>query len=348
MHEDQQHSKPPRRTLFVALLALTLLAVGCASLRRPGQAPPPTTVKMVVRPFLGSGPFGIAQEEGYFAEQGITIEPVTVETSAAGIPILANGGLDVLAGVMSVALFNAISHGENIRFVASQGSLGDGGCAHSALVARKALVESGQLRSPADLRGKRIAYNRANFERFHVETLLAQAGLTSDDLELVDIPDSAELGAMEQGALDVAYASEPTLSQMVANWSGVVWMPIQEIAPDFQLAVVMFGPSLLEQRPEVGERFMVAYLKAVRQYNQGKTARNVELMANFIKLDQGLVKDACWLPYPDNGQINAQSVLDLQNWAVKSGLMDAAVPENGFWEPRFVNHANATLGQAGS
>ncbi len=36
-----------------------------------------------------------------------------------------------------------------------------------------------------------------------------------------------------------------------------------------------YGPAFTDTNPEVGRRSMVAYLQGVRQYNQGKTDRNI-------------------------------------------------------------------------
>jgi NitT/TauT family transport system substrate-binding protein len=89
---------------------------------------------------------------------------------------------------------------------------------------------------------------------------------------------------------------------------------------------------------------MVAYLKAVRQYNQGKTERNLEIMEEFTKLDQELLKMSCWMPMRSDGYINVESVLDFQAWAVEKGYLDRPVTEEQFWDPSFVEYANQVLG----
>ena len=88
---------------------------------------------------------------------------------------------------------------------------------------------------------------------------------------------------------------------------------------------------------------MVAYLKAVRQYNQGKTERNLAILAEQTGLDQEFLKQACWPAIRDNGEINVQSVLDFQAWAVEKRYLDNSVTENQFWDPSFVEYANQML-----
>lgn len=88
---------------------------------------------------------------------------------------------------------------------------------------------------------------------------------------------------------------------------------------------------------------MVAYLKAVRQYNQGKTERNLEILAEFTGLDRELLKRTCWLPIRNDGRINVESVLDFQDWAAGKGFLDSKVTEEKFWDPSFVQYANQVL-----
>lgn len=88
---------------------------------------------------------------------------------------------------------------------------------------------------------------------------------------------------------------------------------------------------------------MVAYLKAVRQYNQGKTERNLEILAKHTELDRELLKRACWPSMHNDGRINVRGVLDFQAWAVGKGFLDSPVKEEQFWDPRFVKYANQVL-----
>ena len=92
---------------------------------------------------------------------------------------------------------------------------------------------------------------------------------------------------------------------------------------------------------------MVAYLKAVRQLNEGKTERNLEIMAEFSGLDEDFLREACWYDFQDDGSVNAQSILDFQQWAVDKEYLDTVVPEDQFYDPSFIEYADQELGAAG-
>ena len=52
---------------------------------------------------------------------------------------------------------------------------------------------------------------------------------------------------------------------------------------------------------------MVAYLQGVRQYNEGKTEQNLEIMGNYTKLDRDLLNQSCWMPIAKNGDLTQKT-----------------------------------------
>lgn len=323
-------------------LLVALLLGACAP---PWVEQPPelVTLKVVLAPYMVYAPLFIAEEEGYFAEQELQIEFVRLERSAEAIPTLADGKLDVLPANINLGLLSAMVRGADIKFVAGLSYIAFTGCDTSAIVARRALVDSGELNSPAQLKGRRISLRTASVGAYLLEKLLSTAGLAPDDVEIMDIPTAAKPEALEKGTIDLAFASEPWVTRILEAGHAVVWTPAQQVIPDFQTSVMVYGPTLLDENPDAGRRFMIAYLKAVRQYNQGKTERNLEILAKHTGLDRELLTQACWSSFRDDGQINVQSVLDFQAWAVEKGYLDSLVTEGQFWDPSFVEYANQVL-----
>ena len=336
----------PQKSVLRGCLLIVLLLGACAPPTVEQPTAEPVTVRVVLLPYLTFAPLFIAEEEGYFAEQGLQIEFVKMRRSSEAVPSLAEGELDVIGGTSSTGLLNAIARGATIRFVADKGYLASTGCAFAGLVARRALVESGELESVTQLRGRRIALNPVSTSGYRVEKLLNTAGLTLDDVETFDISNAVKLEALEKGTIDVAIAQEPWLTRILQAGHAVLFMEVRPVTPDFQLGLILYGPTHLDDNPEAGKRFMVAYLKGVQQYNQGKTEGNLEILAEYTELDRQLLDDMCWPSFRDNGHINVRSTLDLQAWALEKGYLDAPVTEDQFWDPSFVEHANEVLGAA--
>ncbi len=328
-----------------ALAALCVVGVllGCVPGAADQSRAAPITLKVATPPNITNAPLYVADAEGYFAEQNITIEFVKIARTPDGLPPLLQGGVDVLVGTVSIGLLSAIAREDGVKIVGDRGYVDADTCVYSALIARKALVDNGELAGVAQLRGKRIAFNMGGFEQYFVERVLAEGGLNLDDITVVDIPDAAEPQALKDGSIDLAYSSEPALTQVVETGDAVLWKTVQQTVPGFQFGVLVYGANLLQQNPDAGMRFMAAYLKAVQRINRGKLDRDAQTVSAHLELDPALVSRVGWSTFRKGGNINAESLVDFQNWAVERGLLDAAVGPQRFWEPRFVDRANQML-----
>lgn len=335
------------------LLASIPLAALLLALRSPGNAAPPGSpvapralvrLRVLSLRFLSFAPMAIARDEGFFRAQGLDVELVPLASSAEATPALIRGDLDVASGVLKIADFNALARGAALRFVADKDHFEPGACVSSAFVARPGFFDGKGADDPARLRGARVATTPLHFMEYALETLLARKGLTLDDLKLARLPGSMVAEAFGAGSLDLGQLSEPDLSRVLRSGGAVLWKPVRELLPGSQHAVVAFGPRLLGKDRDVGRRFLVAYLQGVRQYNRGKTARNLDILAAETGVDRELLRAACWPSIRGDGKVDVASVVEFQRWAVRRKALDAVVSPERFWDPSFAEEANRILG----
>jgi NitT/TauT family transport system substrate-binding protein len=329
-----------RSIILTGLLILSLCLSTCAPLGQEEPEVEPVKLKVLQLSFLSFAPFFIAQEEGYFAEQDLEIEFVKFEQSSMAILPLAQGELDVLAGTVSFGLLSAMAREGNIRFVAGKGHLAPEGCTYTGILARPSLLEGDDLSSPDRLRELRMSIHSISATGYFAEQEFQNWGLTLEDIESVDLISSVLLQAFADKSIDLAAISEPWLTRLTQSGQAALWVRAEEVIPDFQLGFVAYGPSLLDENRDAGRRFMAAYLKAIQQYNEGKTERNLEILNQYTGLDLELLKQMCWPSIRQDGTINVQSVLDFQAWALENDYLDSTIPVEQFWEPAFVENIN--------
>lgn len=332
-----------------ALLGIVVLIVIVAIYQSNGIKPTEegikdsTTVKVVLQPYISFSPFFIAKEEGYFEEQGIEVEFVKFLGFSKAMPVLAQGDLDVGAGAGSASLFNAIARGINIKIVADKAHL-DGRCDYAGYYVRKDLFDSGEITEIAQLKGNKVASSPLSTWGYVYSEILNRGNLSLEDIEIVELRGSETLVALQTKAVAAAALGEPFITKTTDMGLAVKLISYQEAVPGLQLAYIVYGPNLLEKDPELGKRFMVAYLKGVRQYNEGKTERNIQIIQEYTKLDRDIIERSCWPPiYPD-GHVNMQSLLELQNWSFRNGYIDALLTEDQLLEKSFVEYANKVIG----
>ncbi|HQR46124.1 MAG TPA: ABC transporter substrate-binding protein [Thermoanaerobaculia bacterium] len=330
----------PARRLAAALLAAAL--AGATAVLLAGNAPSPRTrLKVVYGRYLTSAPLAIARAEGFFEAQGLDVEFVHLPSTADAMPALVQGEIDAGGGLIKVADFNAIARGAAVRVVADMGHDEAGPCVTAALVARPGFPEA---KGKDGLRGARASATPLSYGEYVLETFVNSKGLKLADLQLSRLAAASAAEAVAGGSIDVTYLAEPFLSRAVGPGRAVVWTPLSGIVPEAQLGVLLYGPSLVKGDREAGRRLMAAYLQAMRQYNLGKTPRNVEIISKETGLDPEYLRKICWTSIDRDGRIRPDSLLGFQRWAVRKGLLDAVVPVDSFWDPSFLDAARRILG----
>jgi NitT/TauT family transport system substrate-binding protein len=318
------------RVVLTILLAVT----ACSS-------PPPEGERAQLRVGftrrLTMSPLLIAQAEGYFAEEGLDVDLVPIGSASTGLPALLQGRLDVLPGPVSAAFFNAIHRGGRLRLVADKGTFDGTDCSHNGLVLSTAATQG---ENPPEI--QRLSTAGEHFLQFFVERALEANGYDPHEIEMLHVPQAAEYDALMTGGLDAAFVGEPWYT-LLRDRGGRVIAPANELFDGYQYSVILYGPSLLDGDQAVGERFAVALLRGLRRYDEGKTERNLDALAEVMGQDRDELADLCWPSMGSDGFIDIPSLMEFQAWAVERGDQDAIVPPEAFWEPRFVELANQLL-----
>src|SRR5579859_1347761 len=217
-------------------------------------------------PASSSWCFIIAEEKGYFRAEGIEADVVPYDSGAKMIPQLSAGQLDVGAGSASSGLYNAFGRGIDLKIVADavRGVKGAG----QSLLVRKELMRSGAVKGIADLKGRTIAVTaEAGTEAAVLAHGLKTAGLRYEDVNKVFLPFTQHGVAYQNGAIEASLTAEPSATATIRLGVADRLMFVGDFYPDAQSAVVLYGQKFVAQRPDVGKRFMKAYLRAVRDYN---------------------------------------------------------------------------------
>lgn len=328
------------RARWAATLLLAAVQLGgCARAAEEEHTATRRKLRVLLQPYIAMAPLLIADAESLFAKQGLEVEFVRMDNAANALPLLLNGDIDVLPGTIMPGALNAMARGEPIRIVADKGYFAADGCTHIALMARPGLVGSDGA-SPAV---QRVSTDRGASGLYFVRSALLSVGLSLDSMEVVEIPNAPEIEALGSASIDVALAGEPWLSRMVRAKKGVVWIPAQRILPDFQYSLIFFGPNLLQRDRDAGRRFMVAYREAIGMYREGKTPRNIDILAKATGEEPDLVRASCWIAMRPDSRIDLASILEFQKWALAHGYVSTPASAAQVWDSSFVVWADTIL-----
>ncbi|MEE8444112.1 MAG: ABC transporter substrate-binding protein [Alphaproteobacteria bacterium] len=195
------------------------------------------------------GPFYVALEKGYFAEEGIEVELVNIEDDNLRAGALASGELDAMGiRVDQVPLLLKPDAGMRYLFAVGESRGADG------------LLADRGIETIAGLKGKRVAFADGSSMHFYINVLLAGAGLSQSDIEPVELTPGSAGHAFLKGEVDAALTWEPLLTRGKKNGR---LLANTAKSPGLITDIIVARPGVADQRRKEFRALYRAWLKAV-------------------------------------------------------------------------------------
>lgn len=347
-----------RKITAFAAAALTGASLACLAPAGPAgaqtaekRAPLSPPVNVVVGTIGSASDIGffIAQERGYFRAEGLEVKIELLGSATKMMPALATNDLQVASGGLNAGLINAIARDIPLRIVADKGTLVPGSGYQTFLV-RKELA--GKVRGYGDLKGLSIASSGGAIttDSVVINKALQRGGLTIKDVKIVDLRFPDMVTALANGAVDMALIIEPFATRALDQDIAVRWKNADEITPNLQLAAVFYGPKFMSDQPEAAKRFMVAYVRAVRDYNDeflkggNKDAIIAVLTKNTPIKDAGIYRRIVPPSINPNAELNIESIKESLDAWVGRGVVEK-VDVNKLVDTQYLRYAWEQLGK---
>jgi NitT/TauT family transport system substrate-binding protein len=273
----------------------------------------------------------IAQDRGYFKEQGLTLNVTRVQSANDVVAPLGAGQLDVGGGAISAGLFNAMARGVDLKIVADKGqhsgSPVNGFTSAVVLVVPKS--DAANYRTLSDLKGKTVALaSVGSGNEIMLDRGLETVGLSEKDIFIKTLAFPDMLSALSTHAIDAAVEIEPFVAQGQAKGILVPWLKSEELYAGQEGGVLVFGSNMTKLGHDVGDRFMVGYVRGLRDYYDAFGARHKDtdaiasiLAANTDVKDPSLYSQMGFDYIDPNGYVNADPVAYDLDWYANHGLV---------------------------
>jgi len=338
-----------RSVLAVTAACLVLAAASGAPAHAADQ------VKVGVSRTISDAGYYVADAMGFFREEGLEISITGFNSAAQMIAPLGTGELDVSGGTVSAGFYNAVGRGIMIKIVADQASIKPG-YGYSSLMVRKDLVDSGRYKTFADLKGMKVAIGAPGTGTASaLNEVLKKGGLKYSDVDVVYIGFPEHLPTYKNKGIDASITNEPTMTRAIEDGVAVRVAGNDVTYPDQQTAVTFFSDNFIKNRRDVAERFMRAYLRGVRVYNDalkdGHLAgpRAVDVIPILVKYtaikDESLFHRMIPSYVNPNGEVNVASLKKDLAFFRELGLIEKKdLNVENIVDPSFAQAAVAKLG----
>ena len=299
-------------------------------------------------------PFFIADKRGYFKEEGLTVKFIRFDSAVKAMAPLGTGELAAASGATSAALYNAVKRGVPLRIVADKAK-NPPGYGFEALLVRKDLRDDGKIKTLADFKGRKIAISSpGNSEDFLVDHALRKAGLSIKDVEPVYLGFPQHIAAFTNKGIDVSLSVEPSISSILKADKAVRFLGVDEFYPQFETAVIFYSEKFIKERPEDAKKFMRAYLRGARDYNDAldgdrltapAAADVIPILTEYSFIKNPDVYKAMRSHYVDpNGTLNVASLKEVWQFFKDAKQIDGSVTVDDVVDPSFAKWAAEQLG----
>lgn len=227
------------------------LLLAAALLLLPGLSARAEALRLGHQSWLAAAPLYIARDKGWFAEEGVEVELVTIEDMGVRAGALATGDLDAMVAMVDATVLHLTPKTE-LRFVfaVSDSRGGDG------------LVATTGIGTVAQLKGKRVAVQPGTTGQFYLNVLLHEAGLTQSDVTIVPLAPGGAGHAFEMGKVDGAVTWEPWLSRTRERDRGHILTDTSD-RPGLLIEAVVARAGPLEERTAEFAALYRAWRRAV-------------------------------------------------------------------------------------
>jgi NitT/TauT family transport system substrate-binding protein len=183
------------RKLLGAVAVLALVA-GCSS--QAGGTSAATTVRLGLSAWPGWFPWQVAQEQGLFAKNGITVDLKYFESYTDSLTALSTGNLDANSQTLNDTLSSVSGGAQQTVVLVNDNSTGN-----DQIIARPGIT------SVADLKGKKVAAEQGTVDHYLLLLALKKAGLTEKDVEFTPLLTDAAAAAFVAGKVDAVGVFAP-------------------------------------------------------------------------------------------------------------------------------------------
>lgn len=235
------------------------------------------SVKITMHKWPGYAHSYIAQEKGFFEDEGVNVELVLIENIDDNLQYFKDGKADAAFGLQSDAmLLSAEGIPLKIVYIVDFSNGGD------------VIVSKLDIKTITGLKGKTVSVDKLNsFNHIFLVELLRINGLEESDVKIIPIIASKVPDALKSGLIDAGQTWEPYQSYAIAN--GYRLLATSADAPGIITDVLMFHSKFIEERPDDVKKVLRGLFRAL-EFRDTDQNESYYIMSNAFKMSPASLK----------------------------------------------------------
>lgn len=233
---------------YVGIFIITACLLFACNASTPTQLKRPP-LKVQFTSFIGEYPGIIAQEKGFFKAQGVDVELINKRYTQLERANFSAGKYDgITVSLGSFIILSATNPDIQGVLVIDESTGAD------------VVVAQSQIKTVADLKGKKLGANLGGFSELFVTEMLKSFNFTSDDVKLVKL-DALEIPqGLKNNVIQAGHTWQPHLSEAIKLGGHILFTSKQ--TPGLILDLIVFRNDTIRDRPEDVRGFVRGWLEA--------------------------------------------------------------------------------------
>jgi ABC-type nitrate/sulfonate/bicarbonate transport system substrate-binding protein len=278
-------------------LSVVLALIGSAAVAGGAVAqdtPDPVTIRFGQLPYLDYAPWAIAEQNGYLDDEGIAFEKTTFEVEQPMYEAMLGGSIDV-GDSGDTPFILAAARAPELRMITLTNIFAgysimarpdDGYQTYDELVAGGASHEEALAEAGAQLEGKTIILpGGASFTPV-LDTALGHAGLTRNDVEILDLDPVEGAAAFIRGEADFYSDGLPQRFRLEQEGMTNILTGPQLAGGAMDLAGLGTTQAFLDANPDVPARLLRAWYRSM-EFLQENEEEALRIMSDWINEQSG-------------------------------------------------------------
>ncbi len=308
-----------RTPLVIAATALLAMAVAACGEKEEdlSATPEPTKIDLALDFFINPDHAGVymALANGYFDRAGLDVRPRVPSDPSAPIREVAAGRAE-LAITYEPEVLLAREQGLDVIAIAA--------LVDEPLTSLISLPEAG-IAGPADLRGKTVATAGIPYQADYLETVLGEAGLSTDDVQQIDVGLNL-LPAILGGRADALLGAFRNIEgvELAQRGENPRVVPVNELGvPTYDELVLVANSSELDEQ----EKELRLFISALAKGTADAVADPKAAADNVLEAGQGLdpkltrAEIAATLPLLAKSKDEPYGFMDASEWELFASWM---------------------------
>lgn len=219
--------------------------------------------------WVGYGPVWLAQDKGFFKEEGLDVDITLMEDPATRKAAMMSRSIDGMANTVDLLI---LDREQNVPSVAvSLFDFSNGG---------DGVIAKNDIKSVQDLKGKTILLQKNFVSESLFNYILIKNNIGLHEVTTIDTEAGAAGAAFAAGKSDVSVTWEPWLSKASETGNGHVLVSSADY-PGVIVDILTVHEDYLREHPEAIKQFMRAWFKAVRYWQENPEEANTLMAKHY-------------------------------------------------------------------